>query len=239
MRACRAQDFKDKERMPDEASNALIEIRNSLKENVTAVKLIHNDLEGLRGGLANLQTQRQQDSTTMRTGVQELRQDFATMQTGVQELRQDFATMQTGVQELRQDFATMQTDVRELRQDFATMQTDVRELRQDSTTVRTGVQELRNDLQALRTTTDGISAEHSRTRSEIMSRIDRLQETVELTRDDARVNWATADTAINRVRNSREDIDDLQKQIAAMERRYQTMASVVDGLRKPAKPDNQ
>jgi chromosome segregation ATPase len=239
MRACRAQDFKDKERMPDEASNALIEIRNSLKENVTAVKLIHNDLEGLRGGLANLQTQRQQDSTTMRTGVQELRQDFATMQTGVQELRQDFATMQTGVHELRQDFATMQTDVRELRQDFATMQTDVRELRQDSTTVRTGVQELRNDLQALRTTTDGISAEHSRTRSEIMSRIDRLQETVELTRDDARVNWATADTAINRVRNSREDIDDLQKQIAAMERRYQTMASVVDGLRKPAKPDNQ
>jgi chromosome segregation ATPase len=225
MRACRAQDFKDKEQMPDEASNALIEIRNSLKENVTAVKLIHNDLEGLRGGLANLQTQRQQD--------------FATMQTGVQELRQDFATMQTGVQELRQDFATMQTDVRELRQDFATMQTDVRELRQDSTTVRTGVQELRNDLQALRTTTDGISAEHSRTRSEIMSRIDRLQETVELTRDDARVNWATADTAINRVRNSREDIDDLQKQIAAMERRYQTMASVVDGLRKPAKPDNQ
>jgi chromosome segregation ATPase len=161
------------------------------------------------------------------------------MQTGVQELRQDFATMQTGVQELRQDFATMQTDVRELRQDFATMQTDVRELRQDSTTMRTGVQELRNDLQALRTTTDGISAEHSRTRSEIMSRIDRLQETVELTRDDARVNWATADTAINRVRNSREDIDDLQKQIAAMERRYQTMASVVDGLRKPAKPDNQ
>jgi chromosome segregation ATPase len=239
MRACRAQDFKDKEQMPDEASNALIEIRNSLKENVTAVKLIHNDLEGLRGGLANLQTQRQQDSTTMRTGVQELRQDFATMQTGVQELRQDFATMQTGVHELRQDFATMQTDVRELRQDFATMQTDVRELRQDSTTVRTGVQELRNDLQALRTTTDGISAEHSRTRSEIMSRIDRLQETVELTRDDARVNWATADTAINRVRNSREDIDDLQKQIAAMERRYQTMASVVDGLRKPAKPDNQ
>jgi chromosome segregation ATPase len=183
MRACRAQDFKDKEQMPDEASNALIEIRNSLKENVTAVKLIHNDLEGLRGGLANLQTQRQQD----------------------------FATMQTGVQELRQDFATMQTDVRELR----------------------------NDLRALRTTTEGISAEHSRTRSEIMSRIDRLQETVELTRDDARVNWATADTAINRVRNSREDIDDLQKQIAAMERRYQTMASVVDGLRKPAKPDNQ
>ncbi|MDB5399293.1 MAG: hypothetical protein JWQ55_1311 [Rhodopila sp.] len=197
MRACRAQDFKDKEQMPDEASNALIEIRNSLKENVTAVKLIHNDLEGLRGGLANLQTQRQQD--------------FATMQTGVQDLRQDFATMQTGVQELRQDFATMQTDVRELR----------------------------NDLRALRTTTEGISAEHSRTRSEIMSRIDRLQETVELTRDDARVNWATADTAINRVRNSREDIDDLQKQIAAMERRYQTMASVVDGLRKPAKPDNQ
>jgi len=35
-----------------------------------------------------------------------------------------------------------------------------------------------------------------RVRGEIMDRIDRLQETVELVRSDARVNWATADTAI-------------------------------------------
>jgi len=78
---------------------------------------------------------------------------------------------------------------------------------QSFTIIETGLQELR-------ATTQQISSEQSKTRSEIMDRIDRLQETVELVRDDARVNWATADTAINRVRNSREDIDDLQKQIA-------------------------
>jgi SMC interacting uncharacterized protein involved in chromosome segregation len=88
-------------------------------------------------------------------------------------------------------------------------------------------------LQELRATTEKIGSEQVKARSEIMSRIDRLQETVELVRDDARVNWATADTAIHRVRNSREDIDDLQKQITAMERRYQTLVSLVDELRKP------
>ena len=95
-------------------------------------------------------------------------------------------------------------------------------------------------LRELRANAQEISSEQSKTRSEIMSRIDRLQETVELVRDDARVNWATADTAINRARNSRQDIDDLQKQIGAMERRYQTLAALVDGLRNPEikKPDN-
>jgi hypothetical protein len=71
------------------------------------------------------------------------------------------------------------------------------------------------------------------TRSEIMDRIDRLQGTVELVREDARVNWATADTAMNRVKNSRDDIDGLLKLIQTMERRYQTLASIVDELRHP------
>jgi chromosome segregation ATPase len=95
-------------------------------------------------------------------------------------------------------------------------------------------------IQELRDVTAELGAAQSRMRSEIMSRIDRLQETVELLRDDARVNWATADTAINRARNAREAIDDLQKQISAMERRYQTLASLVDGLRNPdaKKPDD-
>ncbi len=46
-------------------------------------------------------------------------------------------------------------------------------------------------------------AEQTRMRVEIMNCIDRLQEKVELVREDARVIWATADTAINRPRNDR------------------------------------
>jgi hypothetical protein len=72
----------------------------------------------------------------------------------------------------------------------------------------------------------------ARTRAEIMDRIDRLQGTIELMRDDARVNWATADNAMSRLRNTREDLEGLQAQISAMERRYQTLAALVDELRK-------
>jgi chromosome segregation ATPase len=79
---------------------------------------------------------------------------------------------------------------------------------------------------------DELRSELLKTRAEIMGRIDRLQGTVELVREDARLNWATADTTINRTRNSREDIDDLQKQIAAMQRRYQTLEALVEELRK-------
>jgi septal ring factor EnvC (AmiA/AmiB activator) len=95
------------------------------------------------------------------------------------------------------------------------------------------------DLQELRALVENIRSEQSKTRIEIMDRIDRLQTTIEMVREDARVNWATADTAINRAKNSRADIDDLQGQISAMERRYQTLAAVVDELRKsePKKPD--
>jgi chromosome segregation ATPase len=96
-------------------------------------------------------------------------------------------------------------------------------------------------LSTLREMIEKLTSEHSKTRSEIMDRIDRLQETVDFVRDDVRVNWATADIAINRTRNSREDIDDLHKLITAMERRFQTLSSLVDGMRKPEikKPDDQ
>jgi chromosome segregation ATPase len=99
--------------------------------------------------------------------------------------------------------------------------------------VATRVESVSTQLAGYEQRFDTLAGALLRVRGEIMDRIDRLQETVELVRSDARVNWATADTAINRARNTREDIDDLQKQIAAMERRYQTLASVVDGLRNP------
>jgi hypothetical protein len=60
-----------------------------------------------------------------------------------------------------------------------------------------------------------------------------IRQAVEVLRDDIRVTWAIADIPISCARNSRQDIDDLQKQITAMERRDQTLAPVVDGLRRP------
>ena len=89
---------------------------------------------------------------------------------------------QFSIQEVR---ATIQTVLQELR---VARQTDLQELR---ATTRTVLQELRvatqTDLQELHATTEKIAAEQSKSRSDIMSRIDRLQETVELIREDARV----------------------------------------------------
>jgi hypothetical protein len=95
-------------------------------------------------------------------------------------------------------------------------------------------------FQYIRDTVQKMEADQLQSRISIMNRIDRLQDTVALAQEDTRVNWATANTAINRARNSREDIDDLHKLIEAMERRYQTLAAVVDELRKPEikKPDS-
>jgi mRNA-degrading endonuclease toxin of MazEF toxin-antitoxin module len=72
-------------------------------------------------------------------------------------------------------------------------------------------------------------------RTEIMARIDRLQGTVELVREDGRVNWATADTALNRAKNYREKIDSLTLTLSVMERRYQTLMAMVQELRDEKK----
>ena len=114
-------------------------------------------------------------------------------------------------------------------------------IRTELISIRTELQELRATTERLGATTERLGADQVKIRGEIMSRIDRLQESIELVRNDACVNWATADTAIHRARNSHQDIDDLQKQITAMERRYQTLISLVDELRKPVtkKPHEQ
>jgi uncharacterized protein YoxC len=70
-----------------------------------------------------------------------------------------------------------------------------------------------------------------KTRMEIMDRIDRLQGTVDLVRDDIKVNWAATNTAFNRNMSTRDDIDGVLQTIAAMERRYQTLMAMVQELR--------
>ncbi len=136
---------------------------------------------------------------------------------------------------------TLHTDVGELLATLPALQKSVSALSEGFQGLRDEVSELSASQSKLSASQSKLSASQSKLRSEIMDRIDRLQETVEFVRDDARVNWATADTAINRARKSREDIDDLLKMIAAMERRFQTLASLVDGLRKSEtkKPDDQ
>ncbi len=73
-------------------------------------------------------------------------------------------------------------------------------------------------------------------RTQIMDRIDRLQGAVEGLRDDSRVNWATAENAVDKTKALRIDVDGLHDIIRAMERRHQTLANMVEELRNPPRP---
>lgn len=68
-------------------------------------------------------------------------------------------------------------------------------------------------------------------RTAIMDRIDRVQGTIEMLRDDSRVNWQTADVSLSNSRNLRGEVETLLGLISAMERRHQTLATQVEELR--------
>jgi predicted nuclease with TOPRIM domain len=125
----------------------------------------------------------------------------------------------------------LRDSVRQIGADQIELRDSVRQIGADQVGLRDSVRQIGADQVELRDSIRQVGADQTRLRVEVMARIDRLQATVDLVREDARVNWATADTAMNRVKNYREEIDHLTAMISAMERRYQSLAAVVDDLR--------
>jgi len=68
-------------------------------------------------------------------------------------------------------------------------------------------------------------------RVSVMERIDRMQGTIDMLREDMRVNWGRADFAISNSKNVRGEVDMLLTLISQMERRHQTLAAQVEELR--------
>jgi chromosome segregation ATPase len=136
---------------------------------------------------------------------------------------------------IHSDVASLQAGQSSLQADVTSLQAGQSSLQADVSSLQAGQSSLRTDLSELGSSVGDsirqVAADQTRLRVEVMARIDRLQTTIELVREDARVNWATADTALTRVKNYREEIDHLTAIITAMERRHQTLATVVDGLR--------
>ena len=155
-------------------------------------------------------------------------------------VRISFEHLEAGLERLetRLDHLETRLDQLEIRLDQLETRLDQLETRLDQ--LETRLERLETRLERLETRLDQLEAGQIKIRTEIMDRIDRLQGTVELVQKDSRVNWATADTAMNRVWNSREDIDNLLAMITAMERRHQLLAAIVDGMRNPGtrKPDS-
>ena len=79
-----------------------------------------------------------------------------------------------------------------------------------------------------------VQAEATRTRSDIMARMDRLQDAITAIRDDIAVNFGTPDQARRANDNTREDLRTLGDVVAAMQKQIQRLQTEVRGLRGEA-----
>ena len=74
-------------------------------------------------------------------------------------------------------------------------------------------------------------------RAAVFDRIDRLQGTVDLIKEDIGVNFAGSAVALANARSVRGDTDHIMELVTAMERRYRALAGLVEELRKDKDED--
>jgi len=79
-----------------------------------------------------------------------------------------------------------------------------------------------------------LATDLDRLRVVALGKLDGLQGTVDLVRQDVRNSWSTADFAITNSRHVREETDKVLSLISTMQRQQQLLTSQVDELRKAA-----
>lgn len=79
-----------------------------------------------------------------------------------------------------------------------------------------------------------LSADLNKMRGLMLGKIDGLQGTMDLVRQDVRNSWQTADYAINNSSNVHDEVKQLRKIISTMQTQYQLLASHVEVLRRSA-----
>lgn len=79
-----------------------------------------------------------------------------------------------------------------------------------------------------------LATDLDRLRVVALGKLDGLQGTVDLVREDVRNSWSTANFAITNSRHARDETDKVLSLISTMQRQQQLLTSQVDGLRKAA-----
>ena len=77
-------------------------------------------------------------------------------------------------------------------------------------------------------------AEQDKLRGMLLAKMDGLQGTMDLVRQDTRNAWNTADFSISNSRHAREETDKLLGLISSMQRQQQLLTSQVEELRRSA-----
>ena len=89
-------------------------------------------------------------------------------------------------------------------------------------------------LEIIKLSLGNLEGQIDKLRGVMLGKIDGLQGTTDLVRQDVRNSWQTADFAISNSRNVRDDVEQIQTLISTMQRQYQLLASQVEVLRKNA-----
>lgn len=78
---------------------------------------------------------------------------------------------------------------------------------------------------------DGLAQSNTELRAAVFARLDRMQGTLDLVKEDMNVNFASSHTALSNARNTRQEADGLAQLVYAMQRQYKLLASQMEELR--------
>lgn len=118
----------------------------------------------------------------------------------------------------------------EIRGGISGLQTEITGLHTEITGLRADVADLRIRIDRLEADVASVKADAHATRSAIMDRIDRLQNTIDQLRSEMTVNWAMADTAIKKARGNQDEVREVYDLVSSMQRQIRLLAARVDGL---------
>jgi len=96
--------------------------------------------------------------------------------------------------------------------------------------------QLNEAVDALRTRVDAKNTQfteaHNELRTSIFSKLDRIQGTIDLVKEDINVNFASSHTALSNSRPGRQETENLAQMIYAMQRQYKLLAAQLEEMRK-------
>jgi chromosome segregation ATPase len=182
---------------------------------------------------------------------EEMRGEFAAVR---EEMGSEFAAvreeMATGIaglrEEMRSEFAAVREDMRsefgavrkEMRTGIAGLRDEIRaelaDLRSEIAGLSARVAALEQRVGALEERLGGLDTSSTALRVDVMDRMDRLQNSLGAIQEDITVNHAAADRAMRLARGYRDQMNDIENQLASITRLVHTLQVQVRTLRGDA-----